>query len=256
MVLTISIVSHRHGKLINNLLYSLKKYRPDITFEIIITYNVDDPEFIDFNGLKCPVKILKNSYPYGFGKNHNRAFTFSRGKYFCILNPDIIFVEDVFFYLINEMEHLNAGIIAPGIVDTSGKVQDNFRKLPTPHRLIAKCIGSSIKRDLVCVGEDGLAYPEFISGMFLLTRSSLFKKLKGFNESYFLYYEDVDLSLRCRLQGFPIVVDTKKTVIHDARKDSHRSLKYFLWHSRSAIHFFTSSLFWKMVWMKRPHKRL
>jgi len=247
LMLTISVVSHGQGRLVPALLTTLETHKPTCGFEVLLTLNVSEPDPTENLKLTYPVRLIKNSVPYGFGKNHNRAFSVSKGRYFCVLNPDIVFIEEVLSHLIGRMESVGAGIIAPGIVDASGKVQDNFRKLPTPQRLIAKCLGASRNDDLVEVNKIGLAYPDFISGMFLLLKSSLFRQLGGFDERYFLYYEDVDLSLRCRLAGYPVVVDTRIKVIHEAQMSSHRSLRYLRWHTTSAVKFFTSRLFWRAL---------
>ena len=247
MTLTISVVSHRQGQLVRDLLTSLQVHKPSCSFEVVLTLNTSEPDPTAGLKLTYPVKVIMNYVPYGFGKNHNRAFSISKGSYFCVLNPDIVFIEEVYSLLIKEMESLKAGIIAPGILDGSGEVQDNFRKLPTPGRLLARCLGGSRTDDLAVVNERGLAFPDFISGMFLLLKSSAFKELGGFEERYFLYFEDVDLSLRCRFAGHPVVVDTRIKVIHEAQMSSHRSLRYLWWHTMSALRFFTSSLFWRAL---------
>jgi len=62
--------------------------------------------------------------------------------------------------------------------------------------------------------------------------------LNGFNDKYFLYYEDVDLCLRARKNGLKIAIVTDCSVVHEGQRKSHYSFKYFIWHSMSLIRFF------------------
>ena len=68
----------------------------------------------------------------------------------------------------------------------------------------------------------------------------IFEKLQGLNQRYHLYYEDVDFCARARLAGCAILVSTRAKVIHQAQRDSHRKLRYLMWHLHSAVKFFTS----------------
>jgi hypothetical protein len=81
--------------------------------------------------------------------------------------------------------------------------------------------------------EHGLIYPDWLAGMFLLLRGDIFQKVKGFDEKFFLYYEDVDLCWRLRRDGFQVVQDRSISVVHDARRESRRNLRFARWHLAS-----------------------
>lgn len=74
--------------------------------------------------------------------------------------------------------------------------------------------------------------------MFMLFRSQDFERLGGFDERYFLYYEDVDICVRAGQQGMRVVACPKVSVVHDARRDSRRSFKHLRWHLASMVRFF------------------
>jgi N-acetylglucosaminyl-diphospho-decaprenol L-rhamnosyltransferase len=251
--LSISVVSHRQSHLVRQLLSSLDVYRPPVNFEVLVTLNVSEPLPTEDLPVSYPVTIIQNSVRCGFAKNHNQAFRLAKGTYFCILNPDIIFVEPVFSMLLKDLEQLQAGILAPRIVDSHGQTQDNFRKLLTPRRMIARYFGKGLADELAPVMDNGFVYPDWIAGMFLLMRSEVFRHLGGFDERYFLYCEDVDLSIRCWLTGLPVVVDTRVKVLHEARRDSRMKLVYLCRHLRSALRFFLSEPFWQA---KRGYNQL
>lgn len=241
MTLSISVVSHAHGPLVRRLLESLETHRPPVPFEVLLTLNVAEPSPLEGLRVSYPVALIQNTTRRGFSRNHNRAFRRARGSFFCVLNPDIEFVEDVFPHLIAILNDRRAAVVAPAIVDRAGRRQDSFRKMPTIGRVVARFFGADPAADLVPVDADGCAWPDWIAGMFLLMKSATFANLGGFDERYFLYYEDVDLGIRCRLGGGRLVVDMGARVIHDARRESHRRWIFLFHHVRGIARFLTSS---------------
>ena len=85
----------------------------------------------------------------------------------------------------------------------------------------------------------------------MLLRSSTFESIGGFDERYFLYYEDVDLCARLRLLGLEVAQTPGAFVTHHARRASHRDLRYLRLHARSMIKFFLSRPF-RQVLARRP----
>jgi GT2 family glycosyltransferase len=79
--------------------------------------------------------------------------------------------------------------------------------------------------------------PDWIAGMFMLFRSELFREVGGFDERYFLYYEDVDLCFRLRQHGYEVILVPDARAVHFAQRQSHRNLRYLLWHVRSLVRF-------------------
>jgi GT2 family glycosyltransferase len=84
---------------------------------------------------------------------------------------------------------------------------------------------------------------DWVAGFFMLFRSGVFERLGGFDERYFLYYEDVELCSRARLAGSKIVWMPGVKVVHDARRHSHRDAKFLYWHLRSIARFFASPVY-------------
>jgi hypothetical protein len=81
---------------------------------------------------------------------------------------------------------------------------------------------------------------DWVAGMFMLFAKKTFERLNGFNERYFLYYEDVDICARLNLAGLKVMVNPAARVVHYAQHSSHRSLKYLRWHISSLYRFLTS----------------
>jgi GT2 family glycosyltransferase len=76
--------------------------------------------------------------------------------------------------------------------------------------------------------------------MFMLFKPDLFSAVDGFDERYHLYYEDVDICARLKIAGYRIMACPTVSVIHSARRESHRNLRYMKWHLQSMLRFFLS----------------
>jgi GT2 family glycosyltransferase len=73
--------------------------------------------------------------------------------------------------------------------------------------------------------------------------SRMFAELGGFDERYYLYYEDVDLCCRAHLAGYDVLLDEAASVTHDGLWDSHRNPRYLRWHLESMARFFWSGVY-------------
>ena len=238
--LLISIVSHRQGELVGRLLRDLKHVSPPLEAEIVVTLNVDeaapDPKE---HGL--PVRLIRNRSPRGFAANHNAAFRSARSRWFCVLNPDLRLAANPFPLLLSLLSIPGHALVAPAVVNASGMIEDSARKMPTPRSILWKALTGRAPIDYEL--RDELVYPDWVAGMFMLFDSGAFAENRGFDERYFLYYEDVDLCCRLRLSGRRIVLDPRVRVVHDARRASHRDLRYLRWHLSSMLRFFNSPIY-------------
>jgi N-acetylglucosaminyl-diphospho-decaprenol L-rhamnosyltransferase len=242
-MISISIVSHRHGPMARRLISDLDGLCAG-RIEIILTENVPESPSVDWSFVSGPVKVLRNSEPRGFGANHNSAFRQSSGEFFCVLNPDVRLTSDPFPELLRELSAPRTGVVAPLIVDSCGAVQDSARRFPTPASLLRKALGSPVPPDYAI--RDEPFSPDWVAGMFMVFPREVFREIEGFDERYFLYYEDVDLCARLRRKGYEIRLNPRARAIHDAQRDSHRDLAYLATHLRSALRYLLS----------RPQRRL
>lgn len=240
---SISIVSHGHRDLIKALLADLNRIgRQDI--EVILTWNLhQENSVLDPAAFTFPILSVVNDSPQGFAANHNAAFRKSGGEHFVLLNPDIRLLEDPFAVLLNILDARRDVICAPTILNTCNEVEDSARFFPSPLGLVKKAIAKAagIRLRLAPVPRrDALLFPDWIAGMFLVVPRHIYVALGGLSERYFLYYEDVDFCARARLRDVDIIVTQETVAIHDARRESHRNLRFLSWHFSSALKFFAS----------------
>lgn len=231
-MISISIVSHGQGGLVKELLADLARISQETHFEVILTKNIPEQFPFDINAYPYSIKVIENSAPKGFGGNHNQAVMDALGSYFCVMNPDIRLTENPFPNLLPILENENVGIVAPQVVGVNGTLEDSVRWFPTPLSLAAKFFGVNDGR--FPIPQDGNPYTaDWVGGMFMLFRSENYRLVHGFDESYFLYYEDVDICTRMWKKGRTVVANSGVFVTHDARRTSRHDARYIRWHIES-----------------------
>ncbi len=176
--------------------------------------------------------------PNGFGANHNAAFEQCKSDYFCVLNPDIRIDENPFPKLIAELADPHVGVVAPRILNPAGNVEDSARHFPKPGFLVRKLFGLAGGPDYTVTPT--VISPDWVAGMFMLCRARVFAEVQGFDERYFLYYEDVDLCRRLRKRGYDVRMLPSVSAVHDARRQSRRNLRHLRWHLSSILRYFLS----------------
>ena len=230
---TVSIVSHGHCTMLPGLLRDLGGC-PEVA-AVILTRNV--PGFYQNFGLSNWLTVVDNPRPKGFGENHNAAFRQSRTPFFAVLNPDIRFRDNPFPSLISCMDDSRVGLSAPAVVDPSGVLEDSARRFPTPFDLALKALGRYDGKLAYSLGDPPRAAP-WVAGMFMVFRSTDFSAVGGFDEDFFLYYEDVDLCARLWRAGRRVMLCPGVHAIHDARRASRHDLRHMGWHAASMLRYF------------------
>jgi len=240
--ITASIVSHGQAELVATLLSDLQDHCPGLS-KVVVTLNVEEP--LPFDAGRCPfsVEIVKNGIPKGFAANHNEAFKLAQTDYFCVLNPDVRLTGDPFPPLLAQLKDSTVGVAAPLIKSPDGSIEDSARRFPTPARILKRSLFGA--RGLEYEIGSAPLFPDWIAGMFMLFRSAVFGAAGGFDERYFLYCEDVDICWCMRRSGLRAVLVPEVSVIHDARRRSHRDLRYLAWHVTSMLRFFGRRAFGK-----------
>ncbi|MEW6512988.1 MAG: glycosyltransferase family 2 protein [Pseudomonadota bacterium] len=232
VLISISVVSHGQGDLVGRVLADIARFSDATRIEVILTRNI--PEQLPFlvTDFPYPLKEVENVSPKGFGANHNAAFLRAKGEWFCVLNPDIRLPEDPFPSLLEAHAVPTAAVVAPAVLSPVGEIEDSVRRFPTPFSLTGKLLGWSDGRYSYKIG-DAPFTADWLGGMFMLFRAEDFRRVGGFDEGFFLYYEDVDICARLWKSGRQVLACPKVQVIHDARRTSRRNFRYMRWHLAS-----------------------
>lgn len=233
-MITASVVSHLHGDMVNKLVAKLVDL-PEVT-SIILTYNVPEARYVETSNAK--IQVVLNSSPKGFGANHNAAFRRCDTEYFCVLNPDLTIDRNPMPGLILALQQYGAALAAPLILSPNGTVEDSIRRFPTLGSLLVKSMVARRTKSYDLMGDASDFYPDWVGGMFMLFASDDFRAVGGFDEFYFLYYEDVDICVRLWNAGLMIVAVPNQSVVHAAQRASRSNLKHARWHAYSLLRYF------------------
>lgn len=231
--ITISIVSHGHGSMLQALIDDLAAC-PEVE-GVILTRNIPDPECVVVRSEW--ISIVDNPRPKGFAANHNAAFKSTRTPFFAVLNPDVRLIGNPFPTLIARMGDPAVALSAPAVVSPDGALEDSARQFPSLSALALKAFGRHTGRIHYAIGNPARPAP-WVAGMFMLLRSSDYAGIGGFDEGFFLYYEDVDLCARLWQAGRRVLLCPEVHIVHDARRASRYDLRHMRWHAASMARYF------------------
>ncbi|KAA0181092.1 glycosyltransferase family 2 protein [Cupriavidus gilardii] len=240
--LTVSIVSHGQMPLMLPLLAQLQQMSAHVPLHVVITLNLPEEQPALAESERFRVTWLRNERPCGFGANHNRAFAHCRSACFCVLNPDLRLEPGSLSELANVVAS-RPGVAGPRVVSPRGTVEDSARQVPSVFRLLRRW----------CAGRFEAEYPtdqseqqvDWIAGMCMVFDRDSFARVGGFDETFWLYCEDVDLCLRMHLAGLGVTWVQRAVVIHDAQRTSHRRWRYLAWHVESLVRLLCSPTYWR-----------
>lgn len=224
--LSIIIVSYNSKELIENCVSSIKKASADIKSEIIIVDNNSTDGSKEYlPAIFTDVKVIFNKENLGFSKACNQAFKISSGKYLLFLNPDTILSENSLSDSISFFEiHPDAGAIGVRMINDKEKfLKESKRGAPAPAASFYKLFGLSAifpaSKTFSKYYEGHLPEKEnnaveVLSGAFMMIRREVFEKVNGFDERFFMYGEDIDLSIRILQAGYKNYYLGSITVTH------------------------------------------
>jgi GT2 family glycosyltransferase len=184
----------------------------------------------------------------GYGAGHNVAIRKSIAsgvKYHVVLNPDIYFEAADLEQMIKYMdEHPDIGHLMPRILDQSGNLQFMCKTLPSPVDLFLRSFAKqfiSEKRDrkyhLKNLDYNKIIEAPYLSGCFMVLRIDALKEIGLFDERFFMYPEDIDLTRRMT-EKYKTVYYPNVSVIHRHEKASYKSLKMKLIHMYNMMKYF------------------
>ena len=188
---------------------------------------------------------LENEAELGFGANNNKIFGYicdnlapAPSDYFFCVNPDIQ-TDAGTIRQISELMAMNGlSIAAPNLRNQHLELEDNIRSYPTLTDIILRFLVGSKKTTIDKGLFDKVSPVDWASGAFLCFRIGLYTRLKGFDESYYMYYEDADICRRGAALGEQTYYLPHVTAIHRASRKSRSLLsKHLRWHVSSAIRF-------------------
>ncbi len=200
------IVNYNSKNVLERCLSDIKKTSKKYSYEIIVANNDKEKLILADES----VKVINNKNNLGFGRANNLLAKIAIGEVFVFVNPDTHSFSDNFCDIINLLTD-NVGIVAPNILNNDGKIEKwSYGKTVSLLTIIKNNIFGF--RDFCYLREK--CSVGWVSGAVFCIKAKLFNKIGGFDEEFFLYYEDVDLCRRVKKAGFKIIKTAKFKVRH------------------------------------------
>lgn len=227
MELSIIIVNWNTKDLLKKCLESIYENYSRAGFEVIVADNNSGDGSSQMAEKYFPqVKLIKNKENYGFSKANNQAVRISKGSHILILNPDILIKKNALERLLDFLiENNSAGAAGAKLFNNDGSEQKSgyYRKYPsvTQITLFYTVLGKIFFRipkvysyyfediDYKCPHE-----VDQIPGACLMVKRKVYEQLNGFDEDYFIWYEDVDFCYRMRKNKWKLYYLPEAEIIH------------------------------------------
>ena len=217
MTLSVVILNYNVRYFLEQCLLSVQKAIENLDAEIIVIDNDSKDDSCQMVKKLFPnVILIENRENVGFSKANNQAVKVAKGKYVCILNPDTAVAEDTFSKSLQYYESIeNIGALGVYLMDGTGNfLPESKRNLPTPKVSILKLTGFTQKYYANQVSETSHGEVEVLVGAFMLLKRSIYEEVGGFDEDYFMYGEDIDLSYKIAKAGYQNHYFGEITVLH------------------------------------------
>ena len=234
--LSVIIVSYNVEHFLDLCLESVYAAINNINAEIIVIDNASDDNSVEMMRKKFPsTRVISNVDNLGFGKANNKAAKLAKGHYLCLLNPDTIVSQKTFYEFIQfHDKNPTIGISGPQMIDGTGQfLLESKRGLPSIKAAVFKSLGLFRFSSLFFGQYYNLSLPQnqngktdVLAGAFMFMRKSLYDQLEGFDENFFMYGEDIDISHRSLKLGYTNFYFSQSKVIHFKGESTKKNKAY------------------------------
>lgn len=214
----------------------------DCSFEVIVVDNASDHNPERELAERYPeVRFFRNDTNRGFGAANNIGVSGSKGEYLLFLNPDTILQNDcigIFHRFLNSDNTTGrVGACGGNLVNPDGSPAPAWGNLPTLNLLFSdlgfrKLYRNYYDRRLATYGycdfTESRAVP-YISGADLFIRKDIFLEMGGFDEKFFMYYEDADLGYKLKRQGYTTHVLPEARILHHESRSTRNGNGFNYW---------------------------
>jgi GT2 family glycosyltransferase len=219
---------------------SLLAHRGSYVLEIIVVDNASQDDSVASLRRDFPeVTVVENERNLGFARANNQGIGIARGRYVCLVNSDVLLLEDSVGSMLNYMEsNEEVGVLGPKLLWKDRTLQGSCRKFPSLWNTLCPAIGLTglFPRVAFLSGEhmvgffrhDHVADVDAVVGAFMMVRGSALQDVGGMDEQYFMYCEEVDWCKRFADAGWRVRFFPATQVIHyGGGSSSAEPLRFF-----------------------------
>jgi GT2 family glycosyltransferase len=240
MELSVIIVNYNVKHFLEQCLCSVQKAIAGMPAEIMVVDNGSADNSIDYLQPKFPAfQFIVSKENLGFAKGCNVGLKAAAGKYILFLNPDTLIPEDCFQKCIAFLQsHPDAGALGIKMLDGKGKfLKESKRSFPSPMTSLYKLFGLSklfprsktfSAYHLGHLNENENHVVDVLAGAFMMIKKEVLEKVGSFDEIFFMYGEDVDLSYRIQKAGYKNYYFAESSIIHFKGESTRKGTMNFV----------------------------
>lgn len=207
---------------------------------------------------RIPIVLIKSTSNIGFSKGNNIGAKHSRGKYLLILNPDTeVYRGSIARLLSFAQDGKDIGLVAPKLIQPGNLTQPSVRNLPTAWRAFKEFyIGIKNSYQPYTPASEAPITVESVVGAAMLIKRDYFLSLGGFNEKFFMYFEDLDLCRKILKSGKKIYYLPQAQIKHIVGGTQTYPKKNLVWlkDSSKRYHGFLGSIVLELLLRLRPRQ--
>lgn len=246
---SVIIVSWNAKEHLQNCLRSLNDPGCKYTQEVIVVDNASTDGTVDLVEEQFPeVKLIKNSGNLGFARANNIGIRASSSRYVCLINSDVIVLENCIEKLIDFLDqHPNIGLAGPRILNPDRTLQPNCRHFPTIWNNLCQTLGLNYlfpksaffsEPFMKYWAHDEIRKVDVITGSFWIVRREALEKVGLLDEDFFIYGEDIDWCKRFHNAGWDVVFYPESKAIHfGAASAANAPTRFYIEMQKSDLHY-------------------
>ena len=247
--ISVIIVSWNAKELLYECLLNLTKEKNHYQLEIIVVDNASTDGAPELVREKFPhVRLLRNDENLGFSKANNIGIKVSKGRYICLINSDAFPLDGCLDRLCKHMdEHKEIGVIGPKVLNPDGTLQPSCREFNTLWKNFCRALALDKiypKSNLFCGyfmtnwSHDTIREVDYISGCFMMVRTSAIKKVGLLDEEFFFYAEDKDWCKRFWDMDYKVLYFPDAEAIHILYGSTKDIVKFYIQEVKSNLKYY------------------
>lgn len=222
----IIFVNYNSSQLTLNAIDSIYAHLSGVSANIIVVDNASSDHPARICKQFPHVQLIINQRNLGYSKAINQAIEYSNGKYLVIMNPDTLVVNGFFTDVLQFMQdNDHVGVVGPKILNKDGSVQGSARRFPSirtalfgRNSFLTKLFPNNpiTQSEFFCFRSNGNGFMnvDWVSGACMVLKREAFESINGFDERFFMYWEDTDLCKRMCQAGYGVVYYPNAQVVH------------------------------------------
>jgi len=242
---SIIIINWNSGSQLNDVLSSIIRFHNGLVSSVVVVDNASFDGSLKsielMNDLPFRIKIFRNKENIGFGAACNQGVALSESKFILFLNPDARLFENslsISLAYLQDRKNQSVGVVGIQLIDDQNRISRSCSRFPTLGIFVAQALGINrlhglrhLNTQMTDWGHDETRVVDHVIGAYYLMPRSIFNTISGFDERFFVYFEDLDLSLRVQQAGYQCVYLADSQAFHAGGGTSRQVKAHRLFYS-------------------------